>query len=348
MHEEQCATLITQILDESLWSVRFPLNRTERLAPLAHPRHDPIPKKAGIYRVHMEGVPVLAYVGQSKDLRRRVNELRGVDDELMPYTDPHIAGPSLWSWRQFPPQRPYTVTFAAFESSAYFRQGLEDLVIAHARWQVKRKPPSEQRWRATYSPLASFHKMPAGWVSSSPRSRGYRGGPSPFLSECHTSSIAPVGDLDDQRDPVHDLGWGGHVWSAWSEARSIRDMERAQGLYRLRKSDEPGLLFIGHGNLEEAARSAARAGTDLLFSSVAGPWSYHEQLELLTDALGLYLCKTRSLPLAQYGGDENQRAGSAWPLRTLTNPVVAFLSRIIFIGQRRQRVWDEHTPALLA
>src|SRR5690348_13794669 len=86
MREEQRATLIAKILDESLWSLHFPVNRAARLAQLAHPSHDPIPKKAGIYRIHMEGVPVLAYVGQSKDLRRRVNELRGVDDDLMPYT----------------------------------------------------------------------------------------------------------------------------------------------------------------------------------------------------------------------------------------------------------------------
>jgi hypothetical protein len=348
MYEEQRATLIAQILNGSLWSQRFPVNRAERLVRLAHPRHDPIPKMSGIYRIHMEGVPILAYVGQSKDLRRRLNELRGVDEDLMPYTDPHIAGPALWAWRQFPPHRPYTVTFATFESSAYWRQGFEDLVIAYARWDLKRDPTLEERWHAAYSPLASFHKMPAGWVSSSSRSRGYRGGPSPFLSECHTPSIAPVGDLDDQRDPVLDLGWGGHVWSAWSEARDIRDMERAQGLYRLRKSDESRLLFIGHGSLEEAARSAARAGTDLLFSYAIGPWSYHERLELLTDTIGLYLCRTNCLPLAQYGGDENQHAGSAWPLRDLTTQAMAFLSRIMPVRREKQRWWDEKALALLA
>src|SRR5579864_168658 len=113
MNKNQLSIVIEGLPDEILWSPRFPVNRTERLERLAHPRHDPLPKKGGIYRIHMEGVPVLAYVGQSQDIRRRVNELRGVSGSVMPFTDPHIAGPCLWAWGQMPPNRPYTVSFVA-------------------------------------------------------------------------------------------------------------------------------------------------------------------------------------------------------------------------------------------
>ena len=219
----------------SIWSPRFPVSCIERLERLAHPSHDPLPKKSGIYRVHLEGVPILAYVGQSKDLQRRVNELRGVYGDVMPFTDPHIAAPALWAWRQLPPHRPYTVSFASIPGSAYWRQGYEDLVIAHARWETLRHPAGEEWWHTAYSPLTNFHKMPRGWVSSSSRSLGYRGGKASFLVEndlsetaetCGwdgfwdpeeglgwTPSIAPVGDLSDPRDPIQDLGWGGHQWS---------------------------------------------------------------------------------------------------------------------------------------
>jgi hypothetical protein len=183
----------------------------------------------------------------------------------------------------------------------------------------------EERWRTAYSPLANFHKMPDGWVSSSSRAKGYRGGRMPFLTESHTPSILPVGDLDDQRDPIADLGWGGHEWTPWCYAGEVQVDESAQGLYRLRKSDENSLLFIGYGSIGYAIRGAKHAGKDLLFSYATGSWSYHEQLELVTDALGLYLCRTGNLPQVQYGGEENPRAGSSWSLSSLTTQVVFFL-----------------------
>ncbi len=319
--------MIDQILRGTIWSARFPVNRTERLARLAHPRHDPVPKKSGVYRIHMEGVPILAYVGQSQDLRRRINELRGIEGDSMPFTDPHIASPCLWVWKQFPPNRPYTVSFAAIEGSAYWRQGFEDLVIAQARWNLKRALTLDERWHTAYSPLANFHKMPDGWVSSSSRAKGYRGGRVPFRTESHTPSIMPVGELDDQRDPIADLGWGGHEWTPWRRAGEVQVDERAQGLYRLRKSDENDLIFIGYGSIGDAMRDARSAGRDLMVSYVVGPWCYHEQLELVTDALGLYLCQTGNLPHVQYGGEENKRAGSSWLLSSLTTQVICALFR---------------------
>ena len=83
-------SFINQILRGTLWSSRFPVSRTERIERLAHPSHDPLPKKPGIYRINMEGGEPLAYVGQSKDLRRRINELRGVYDDVMPFPDPPV------------------------------------------------------------------------------------------------------------------------------------------------------------------------------------------------------------------------------------------------------------------
>lgn len=330
------------------------MSRTERLERLAHPSHDPLPKKPGIYRVHMEGVPVLAYVGQSRDLRRRINELRGVYGDVMPFTDPHIAAPALWAWRQLPPHRPYTVSFASISGPAYWRQGFEDLVIAQARWETLRHPAGEEWWHTAYSPLTNFHKMPRGWRSSSSRSSGYRGGKVPFLAEDDLSksaaaggwdgfwdpeggwgwapSIAPVGDLSDPRDPIHDLGWGGHQWTPWNNAGTLHIDRAAQGLYRLRR-DNATLLFIGQGNLFNAAKDAAREaklmGEDRLFSYVAGSWTYHEQLELLTDLLGLYLWRTGGLPYAQYGGEENESAGSSNVKHYFTTSISFFLSQLL-------------------
>lgn len=59
--------LIEGILSSAIWSPRFPLRRTERLARLS-PKDEPIPRRGGLYRIHLEGDPsVLAYVGQTSE-----------------------------------------------------------------------------------------------------------------------------------------------------------------------------------------------------------------------------------------------------------------------------------------
>ncbi len=44
--------IIEGMLAGTIWSPRFALRRTERLAQLA-PQNDPLPRKPGIYRIHL-------------------------------------------------------------------------------------------------------------------------------------------------------------------------------------------------------------------------------------------------------------------------------------------------------
>jgi hypothetical protein len=70
--------------------------------PLAPGSRDPeIPHLPGLYRIRRVGREDLDYIGQTgmgtMTLRKRPGMLRGVFGEIMPYRDPHTAGPALWA-----------------------------------------------------------------------------------------------------------------------------------------------------------------------------------------------------------------------------------------------------------
>ncbi len=263
--------IIERILAGTIWSPHFPLRRTERLAQLS-PKDEPIPRAGGLYRIHREGnQPVLAYVGHSSSLRRRINELAtGVYGERMPFTTPHVAAPALWAWAKTPPYAPLTLSFVSFDANTYWQQGLQHLIIAFERGQRRKQASlAEQAGNILYSPLAQYGKMPHGWSPSSTRTVGERGEPTMVAGPWHVPSIAPVSILDDQQDAFSD-GWGGHEWSAWCYAREVPMHGKQKGLYRLRMQDSFHLWYVGCGQIASAAREAACTSPALLFSAVMG------------------------------------------------------------------------------
>lgn len=234
-------------------------------------------------------------------------------DDSMPFTTPHVVATSLWAWARTEPYAPLTLSFAEVEANAFWRQGLEDLVIAFERWQRGKQPVQVKPLKTViYSPLANYGKMVPGWLPSSSRVIGERGGPTFVDGPWHAPSIAPVGNLDDQQD-AFDVVWGGHAWTVWRPVGEVPIHLEERGLYRLRKRDSPHLWYVGCGQIAAAARDAARTCPDFLFSAALGTWTRSGQEELRTDLLGLYMCQRKRPPLAQYGGDENGTAGSAWP-----------------------------------
>lgn len=85
--------IINGIRTYAIWSSR----RSELLAQFALP-NDSVPR-APIYCMHLERSPVLAYIDQTGDLRRRMNEPKvSVYADAMPFTTPHIAAPLTTSF----------------------------------------------------------------------------------------------------------------------------------------------------------------------------------------------------------------------------------------------------------
>lgn len=306
------ADQILWTLTHTTWSQPYPLNRNERIAAQAW-HHDALPNQPGVYGVYAG--ETLAYIGQSGDLRQRINALGvNVSREQMPFTTPHVAAPALWLLARLQDSLPLTVSFARFASSAYWRQGVEDVAIALQRWRHKRHPVRSEGWPSSYSPLANYGRFRLGWRPSTSQALGERGGPSSLSGPWHLPDIAPYDELDDQRDAFAEV-WGGHVWSAWQDAHTVVLPSDWRGLYRLWRPGVADLWFLGSGKLASAAHKAASLAGEVVFSAVSGEWTARQMEELKADLLGLYACQRQSFPVGQYGGKENAAAGNAWPQR---------------------------------
>jgi hypothetical protein len=68
--------------------------------------------------------------------------LGGVNGELMPYRDPHTAGPRLWALFHQTGED-FEVPVVPFEGSTPWRKGLEVLAIALYRQEHARSPTVE-------------------------------------------------------------------------------------------------------------------------------------------------------------------------------------------------------------
>ena len=95
-------------------------------------------------------------------LRKRLGMLRGVYGELMPYRDPHTAGPAFWAlFHQT--DEDFEVSVVPIEGSTPWRKGMEALAIVRYRQEHGR------------SPAVEFGRMPAGYLASSSCNRRARG-----------------------------------------------------------------------------------------------------------------------------------------------------------------------------
>jgi hypothetical protein len=126
--------------------------------------------------------------------------LRGVYGEVMPYRDPHTAGPALWALYHQTGED-FEVSVVRVAGSTPWRKGLEALAIALYRQEHGR------------SPTVEFGRMPVRYRASSPYNRRlleagrvFRGSPSDETDASHVPSIPPLGPLSG--DPS-DAAWGG-------------------------------------------------------------------------------------------------------------------------------------------
>src|SRR5215211_5229790 len=197
--------------------------------PLAGASRDPeIPPSPGLYRIRRMGRDDLDYIGQTgmgtMTLRKRLGMLRGVYGELMPYRDPHTAGPALWALFHQTGED-FEVSVVPVEGSTPWRKGLEALAIALYRQEHG------------CSPTVEFGRMPAGYPASSSYNRRlleagrvFRGRPSEEMDASHIAGIPQQGPLAG--DP-HGAAWGGHVRSPWMSLEEIGTRRPGgSGLYR--------------------------------------------------------------------------------------------------------------------
>ena len=160
------------------WSQWCPLSQ-QRLPAI-------VPRAAGLYRMRSTSMDELLYIGQSNNLRRRILELRGaIQDSEMPWNDPHVAAARFWALLQST-HHEFEISVARTSTDVIARKSLECLAISLSRAESGR------------SPKFNFGRMPDGWVPSSRRAKGIRGGFDPEITySAHQASI-----FSEQGDPT--------------------------------------------------------------------------------------------------------------------------------------------------
>ncbi len=273
-----------------------------------------VPALPGLYRIRRVGHGDLDYIGQTgmggMTLRKRLGMLRGVYADEMPYRDPHTAGPALWALRHST-GCDFEVAATPVAGTTPWRKGLEAVAIGLYR---------QERGA---SPTVEFGRMPVGYRMSSGNSarivatgKRAKGGPMADSQASSTPSIPPVGPLSGE--PCGPT-WCGHRWSAWGpveESGHLLD-RHASGLYRIRATGHPSLLYIGQGKVQARLRAHQQKVADggnrqgrifgdadrLDCSWVLGEaWLPPQLLELETDLIAAYVLNTETIPAAQFLG----------------------------------------------
>jgi hypothetical protein len=178
------------------WSPWVPLEGARRDAA--------VPRLPGLYRIRSVETGRILYIGQTgRTLKERLGALSGVYGEVMPYNDPHTAGPALWAHRiEF--GETFEVSVAVLEVDKADRMGREALEV------------TKQRIIDGCSPAYNFGRMPRGWVKSSgnnrrlveagKRFRGYRLSDEEIAALPPDESVPPPATLEG--DPRARTGWG--------------------------------------------------------------------------------------------------------------------------------------------
>lgn len=259
------------------------------------------PEQPGLYRIRREGQDHLDYVGQTgRTLRKRLADLGRLDGPKMPFRDPHTAGPGLWALLHGGgPALEVSVT--AVDGDEPFRKAVEAAVI------------SQHRERYGFSPTINFGRMPVGYVMSTERKRGLRGGLSAEPASCHQPGVPTGVPLA----PMGEQGWGGHSWSGWvplSEARGLAP-KKASGLYLIRDGEQ--LLYVGQGALQTRLTAHAQKSADHVQGrffqgpGVDARWvtlpehTSNQLQELENDLIAAWFLATGAPPKAQFLGNRS-------------------------------------------
>jgi hypothetical protein len=241
------------------------------------------------------------YIGQTgRSLKERLGALKGVYGDVMPYNDPHTAGPSLWAHRiEF--GETFEVSVAVLEVDKADRMGREALEV------------TKQRIIDGCSPAYNFGRMPRGWVKSSgnnrrlveagKRFRGSRMSDEEIAALPPDESVPPPATLES--DP-RAADWLGLAWrSAERNAPGRSDV----GVYRIGAGSRGPLDYLGQGLVASRWRSHAEgwAGDLAAERSDEPVWGWvplelgsRQLLEVENDLIASHMVIFSRPPLVQF------------------------------------------------
>jgi hypothetical protein len=256
----------------------------------------------GLYRIRSVETGRILYIGQTgRSLRSRLGSLRGVYGDVMPYNDPHTAGPALWAHRiEF--GETFEVSVAVLEVDKADRMGREALEV------------TKQRIIDGYSPAYNFGRMPHGWVKSSgnnrrlveagKRFRGSRMSDEEIAALPPDESVPPPATL--KGDP-RAADWLGLAWrSAELDAPGRSDV----GVYRIGTGSRGPFDYLGQGLIASRWRShaeiwagdlAAERSDESVLAWVPLELGLRQLLEVENDLIASHMVIFARPPLVQFG-----------------------------------------------
>ena len=267
------------------WSPWLPLS-ADSAAYRTHISSEP-----GLYRVRVNQLDALAYIGQTgRDLRERTRSLarqvhRPRDNP--PWNDPHTGAPGLWAWR-LEDGLEYSVSVAPQKLEKPVRQCVEDMLLYLYRLEFGG------------STLANHGRFHPKWSRPTNKSKG-RG----MLRQSSEANPAAGPSLPPAR--LHgrpsEPDWLSLPWSTPSPLElAARDSGDLPGVYRLLRGAR--VIYLGESRkLSSRLRSHRRILKDpeILGSCVAMPGALPHQLkERETDLIGAYFKCEEQPPLLQY------------------------------------------------
>ena len=237
--------------------------------------------------------------------------LSGVYKSVMPYNDPHTAGPALWAQRQVENSEYEASVAVTPDLSTPHRKGLECVAIA--------------RHRQTFghSPTFNFGRMPLGYSKSTGNTRALaasgkrrRGGPTDEVLKCHAPGRGPDGPIEGDGGVGDLLGLNWSMWQAVDQG--LDDLTGDEvGLYLLRRRGADKLLYVGEGKIRDRVSAHMKKGgkpdhpqsfafakpSDLELSFTRrDDLEKHQLLEVENDLIAAHFIQTGEVPAAQFFG----------------------------------------------
>ncbi|RLM72726.1 GIY-YIG nuclease family protein [Halorubrum sp. Atlit-26R] len=212
----------------------------------------------------------------------------------MPYTDPHVAAPSLWAVRQeYGPDFQVSVTEPIDVDQRRRRLAIEEALIA-----VYRRESGENT-------TANFGRIIEGYKRSSRRENGFTGGKL-VEGETEPNTEPGAGPLlwTDAEEPTSP-SWMGLNWTEPEPLANAYGLPTEPGVYRIWDREEPEPLeYIGQsGNLKNRLYQHRRnRDEDLVFSyALIGEGDVkHKREQIETDLIGAHWLAADSAPRDQF------------------------------------------------